>query len=121
MVKKRKNNHAVIIISTFPDEDSAFSAAKKLVTRKLCACVSLTKIRSVYSWKGELEDQPEFMALFKTTKQSSKKLQLAIADLHPYQVPEIIELKLTEVSKSYLSWLIKESADGIAKKRNYAA
>ena len=111
----------VIILSTFPSEEAAADVAKRVVSAKLCACVNFTHIRSVYSWKGKLEDQQEYVALFKTTAKSAKKLKAEIARLHPYEVPEIVELKMADVSKPYLSWLLSESsADGVPKKRHDA-
>jgi uncharacterized protein involved in tolerance to divalent cations len=38
-----------IITATFPDKDSAKSAAKLLVEKNLAACVQLLPIESVYS------------------------------------------------------------------------
>ncbi len=111
---------ATIILSTFPSERAATIVAKNLIDNKLCACVNFTRIRSIYTWKGKLEDQQEFIALFKATKNSSEKLKSAIASMHPYEVPEIIELRISDVSKSYMSWLSTESANGIAKKRHNA-
>ncbi len=113
-------SRAVIILSTFPSEESAAGVAKKVVGSRLCACVNFTEIRSIYSWKGNMEDQQEFIALFKTTKRSSEKLKAAIANLHPYDVPEIIELKTSDVSKPYMSWLA-ESTNRVAKKRHNTA
>ena len=107
---------AIIILSTFPNENSIVDVGSTLVARGLCACVNFTKIRSIYSWRGRLEDQHEFIALFKTTAKSAKKLKAEIARLHPYEVPEIVELEMSDVSKPYLSWLV-ESTDGVAKKR----
>lgn len=109
-----------IIVSTFPSEESVAEVASKVVARRLCACVNFTKIRSIYSWRGELEDQHEFIALFKTTAKSAGKLKVEIASLHPYEVPEIVELKISDVSKPYLAWLAK-STDGVAKKRHNPA
>ncbi len=109
-----------IILSTFPSEESIADVANRVVERRLCACVNFTRIRSIYSWGGKLEDQQEFIALFKTTPRSAKKLKAEIARLHPYKVPEIVELKMGGVSKPYLSWLV-ESADGIPKKRHDTA
>lgn len=110
----------IIILSTFPSEESVADIAKQIVGGKLCACVNFTKVRSIYSWRGKLEDQAEFIALFKTTAKSVRKLKTEIARLHPYEVPEIVELEMADVSKSYLSWLV-ESTDGVAKKRHDAA
>ncbi len=112
-------SRGTIILSTFPSEESVADVADKVIRNKLCACVNFAKVRSIYSWRGKMEDQPEFIALFKTTTNSARKLKAEIARLHPYEVPEIVELKMSDVSKSYLSWLV-ESTDGVAKKRHNA-
>ncbi|HXV46640.1 MAG TPA: divalent-cation tolerance protein CutA [Nitrososphaera sp.] len=109
-----------IILSTFPNEKSVADVASKVVAGKLCACVNFTQVRSIYSWRGRMEDQKEFIALFKTTAKSAKKLKAEITRLHPYEVPEIVELKMQDVSRSYLSWLA-ESTDGVPEKRHNAA
>jgi periplasmic divalent cation tolerance protein len=113
-------SRGTIILSTFPSEESAAGIASKVVAGRLCACVNFAKIRSIYAWQGKVEDQEEFIALFKTTAKSAKRLKAEIAKLHPYDVPEIVELKMADVSKSYLSWLV-ESTDGVAKKRHDSA
>jgi periplasmic divalent cation tolerance protein len=112
---------AIIILSTFPNERAVATVAKKLIDRKLCGCVNFTRIRSIYAWKGKLKEQQEFLALFKSTMRSSRKLKTAIASMHPYEVPEIMELKISDVSNSYLSWLAAGSTNAVAKKRHDAA
>ena len=112
-------SRGTFILSTFPNEESVADVADKVVRSKLCACVNFTRIRSIYSWQGKVEDQQEFIALFKTTSKFAKMLEAEIAKLHPYKVPEIVQLKLEDVSTPYLSWLV-ESTDGISKKRHNA-
>jgi periplasmic divalent cation tolerance protein len=108
MVRQKKKQHGVLIISTYPDEESVVKVAKMLVAdKKLCACVNFAKVRSLYSWKNKLEDQEEFIALFKTTNLAVNKLKFEIKNSHPYEVPEIVELKMSDVSKGYLSWMIE--------------
>ena len=108
MTVKQKRQSGIIIISTFPDQESILKIAKDLiVNKKLCACINLTKTRSLYLWKDTLEDQEEFIAFFKTTKLSADKLKSEIKKMHPYEVPEIVELKMNVVSKSYMSWMIE--------------
>jgi periplasmic divalent cation tolerance protein len=114
-------NTGVIILSTFPSEELAAEVAKHVVSAKLCACVNFTQIRSIYSWNGKVEDQNEFIALFKTTSKAAKKLKAEITRLHPYEVPEIVELKMSNVSKPYLSWLVVESTYRVTKKRHNAS
>lgn len=105
-----KDKHVgIIIISTFPDEKSAISVAERLIKKKLCACVNLTKVRSLYSWNNKLEDHEEYLALFKSTSSASDELKSNIERAHPYEVPEIVELKMNKVSSSYMSWLAKST------------
>jgi periplasmic divalent cation tolerance protein len=107
MIREKKMQHGVLIISTYPDEESVVKVAKMLVAnKKLCACVNFVKVRSLYSWKNKLEDQEEFIALFKTTNLTANKLKFEINNTHPYEIPEIVELKMKDVSKAYLSWMI---------------
>lgn len=114
------NAGAVIVVSTFSDEATAADVGKRMVEQGLAACVNFTKVRSIYAWKGKLEDQQECLALFKTTAMSAKKLKEELAKVHPYDVPEIIEIKASDVSKPYLSWLV-DSTERVAKKRHHAA
>ena len=96
----------VILISTFPDKKTITKIANQLVKKKLVACVNITKISSVYSWKGKIENQSEYLALFKTTKTKLRSLKKELEKLHPYDVPEIVEINPISVNKPYLKWLV---------------
>jgi len=95
----------VIIVSTFPDKKTITKIANQLVTKKLVACVNITKISSVYTWKGKIENQSEYLGLFKTTKKNSESLKRELQKLHPYDVPEIAEINPTSINQPYLKWL----------------
>ena len=96
----------VIIISTFPSKQSVTSIAKLLVKKKLVACVNITKISSVYTWEEKIENRGEYLALFKTTKKNQLTLKKELKKLHPYDVPEIAEININSINKSYLDWLV---------------
>ena len=96
----------VVIVSTFPSKQSVTNIANKLVKKKLAACVNITKISSVYTWKGKVENQNEYLALFKTTKKSQSTLKKELKKLHPYDVPEIAEINVESINKSYMKWLV---------------
>lgn len=100
---------AMIIISTYPDRKSVLKTVNVVVKKQLAACVNFTKINSVYMWKGKMEKTEEFMALFKTTTKASSSLKVEIKKLHPYQVPEIAEIKINSINKSYFDWLIQST------------
>ena len=109
----------IILVSTYPDKKSISKIAHAVVELKLAACVNYTKINSIYSWKDKIEDVEEFLALFKTTEKSKQQLKKEIAKSHPYDVPEIIELKMDDVNIPYLKWLKESTLGGKPKKRNH--
>jgi len=64
----------VVIISTYPDKKSISKIAREFVKNKIVACVNISKISSIYSWKGKVEDTSEYIAIFKTTTKNKKLL-----------------------------------------------
>ena len=99
----------IIIISTYPNKKSITKIANELVQNKIVACVNITKISSIYSWQGKIENASEYLALFKTTQKNKKSLKEKIKASHPYDVPEIAEINITSINKSYLKWLVEST------------
>ena len=98
-----------MIISTYPNKKSILKIANVLVKNKTIACVNISKIDSVYSWNGKIQNLPEYLAIFKTITKNKTKLKKVIAETHPYDVPEIAEIDVTSINKSYLNWLIEST------------
>lgn len=94
-----------IVITTCPDGMSAEKIANESIKARLASCVNITKVRSIYVWKGKIEDAEEFLMLFKTTEKGVEKLKDFIKKNHPYEVPEIVEIAPEYVDSNYLSWL----------------
>ena len=99
----------IIIISTYPNKNSINKIANKLVEDKIIACVNITKISSIYSWQGKIKNTSEYLALFKTTQKNKKSLKEKIKATHPYEIPEIAEINITSINKSYLKWLVEST------------
>jgi len=99
----------VIIISTYPDKKSILKIANDLVKNKTVACVNFLKISSIYSWDGKIENTSEYLAIFKTLTKNKTLLKKKIKETHPYDVPEIAEIDITSINKSYLNWLINST------------
>jgi periplasmic divalent cation tolerance protein len=95
-----------IIISTYPSKKSISKIANDFVKNKIVACVNISKISSIYSWNGKIENTSEYLAIFKTTTKNKKLLKKKILETHPYDIPEIVEITVTSINKSYLNWLI---------------
>ncbi|MEK6908230.1 MAG: divalent-cation tolerance protein CutA [Thermoproteota archaeon] len=99
----------IIIVSTYPNKKSITKIANELVQNKIAACVNITKISSIYSWQGKIENASEYLALFKTTQKNKKSLKEKIKASHPYDIPEIAEINITSINKSYLKWLVEST------------
>ncbi len=95
-----------MIVSTYPNKKSISKIANNLVQEKLVACVNMTKISSVYSWNGKIENADEFLAIFKTTQKNKAKVKNEIKITHPYKVPEIAEIQINSINKPYLDWMV---------------
>ncbi len=100
-----------LFLVTVPNIDEGQKIARNLVESKLVACVNIIKnISSIYRWKGEIEEDSEHLLLIKTTEEKSDLLIQKINEIHSYENPECIGLKIEKGSKKYLNW-IKDVVD----------
>jgi periplasmic divalent cation tolerance protein len=99
----------VVIISTYPNKKSITKIANELVKNNIVACVNISKISSIYSWNGKVENTAEFLVLFKTTTKNKILLKKKIKETHPYDIPEIVEVDIISINKSYLNWLVEST------------
>ena len=77
----------------------------KILKLKLAACASKINIDSKFWWKGKIDEEKECLIIFKTREELIRKLFEKIKEIHPYEVPEIIEVKVEKVYDKYLEWL----------------
>jgi periplasmic divalent cation tolerance protein len=97
---------AIVVLTTAPNIEEAEILAEKIVEAKLAACVQvLPQMKSFYFWEGAIRREPEHLLLIKTLPEKYEALQSFILENHSYDVPEIVALKASEVSESYLGWL----------------
>ncbi|HKD84855.1 MAG TPA: divalent-cation tolerance protein CutA [Terriglobales bacterium] len=105
--------NARIVLTTVGLRDAAEKLAQQLVERRLAACVNLVgPIRSIYRWKQKVQNEQEYLLLIKTTTDHAAQLQSAFKELHPYEVPECVQLPIVGGSDDYLAWLAAEVSSG---------
>jgi periplasmic divalent cation tolerance protein len=96
----------IVVFSTFPDAETARRIGATIVEEKLAACVNLIpQVESIYRWKGVIETATEVMALIKSTTWKYQLLEARIRELHPYEVPEIISIRLDSGHLEYIRWI----------------
>ena len=101
----------LLVISTAPDAVTAERIARELVTKSLAACANIVPaIRSIYLWKEAVESEGEALMLIKTTTDRFPELLEALLAAHPYELPEVIALPVTDGHHPYLQWVAAMSS-----------
>ena len=97
-----------LFLSTVPNIDEGKKIAKNLVESKLAACVNIiSNIFSIYRWEGEIQEDNEHLLLIKSTEQKSELIIQKIKEIHSYEEPECIAIKIESGSETYLEWIKK--------------
>ncbi|MFU8781353.1 MAG: divalent-cation tolerance protein CutA [Kiritimatiellia bacterium] len=96
---------ACMVMTTFPDEDSARRVVEKLLDDRLAGCIQTLPVSSSYRWQGKIHHEGETLALIKTTTDRYSSVECLIRQMHPYEVPEVICLPITAGLPDYFAWL----------------
>ena len=78
--------------------------AAQLLEQRLAACIALQPQQSLYHWQGRIEKDSEVQLVIKTNAERLEALEIALHQLHSYDVPEWIVLS-GQCSEAYGSWL----------------
>ncbi len=101
----------LLVITNCPDEESANAIALAAVEARLVACVNiLPRVQSLYRWQGKVESAFEIPLFFKLTAATYAELETLIRQHHPYELPEIIALPVSQGLPGYLAWVVAETA-----------
>lgn len=97
----------VVILTTFDSSFDPAPVARDLVDRKLAACVNIVeRVRSIYRWKGSVQDEREHLLVIKTVEEKVVPLRDLLFAQHPYEVPEFIVMRVDDTSAAWRQWLI---------------
>ena len=96
----------LMVFTTFANVEDAARVVRTLVEERLIACGNLLPgARSLYRWEGAVADRPEVMVLMKTRKQDWAAMMSRLHELHPYQTPECIAIRIAAGAPAYMAWL----------------
>jgi periplasmic divalent cation tolerance protein len=103
----------LVALTTVATAEDAERLACALVERRLAACVNVVPgVVSHYRWKGELQRDQERLLVIKTRAQRLDALRAALAELHPYELPELVALEIAAGHAPYLAWLDDSVREG---------
>ena len=97
----------VLVLTTVAKKSDASRLATALVREGLAACVNiLSPVESLYTWKGKIQSEREWILLMKTTAGVYPLLETRLKRIHPYECPEVIGIGIDRIEKSYAKWLL---------------
>jgi len=98
-----------LVLTTAPSAEVAETVVERLLEGGLIACANMVPgVRSLYRWQGQIRRDDEVLVLMKSTGAAYDRLEAALAEMHPYDVPEIVAVPLSEGLAPYLSWVMAE-------------
>jgi periplasmic divalent cation tolerance protein len=101
---------AVLVTCACPDAAVAEALARRLVERRLAACVQVVPgVVSTYRWEGAIERSDEVLLLAKTWDDRLDALTAELGGRHPYAVPEIMAVPAAGGLAAYLDWVHAET------------
>ena len=101
----------IIIYTTLPKRRKARQLAKALLRERLIACANIFKIESIYRWKGELEEAGEYGLLAETRAELYPRVEKRIKELHPYELPAVVSIPMSNGSKEFFKWIMSETSE----------
>lgn len=94
----------VLVMVTFPDNDSAKSMIEKVLEQRLAACILDMEVNSSYIWENQNQQEREVLVLFKTNQTNFEQLEQYISSNHPYDVPAILKIDAS-ANQDYQKWI----------------
>ncbi len=104
---------AVLLYTTWPSVVEAEAAGRKIVERRLAACVNiLPGMISHYWWRGAVERAEETVMIVKTRASLAEAVGAAVKEMHTYETPAIMVLPVESLDPGYHAWIVAVSGGG---------
>ena len=99
-----------VVYTTIDSEQDARKIARILVEEQIVACVTIIpNAESIYRWKGNIEEEKEFILLAKTVDKNVTKAIKRIKEFHTYELPDVIALPVTAGLEEYIEYVDRET------------
>jgi len=94
----------IVIYITHKNQEEAEKVVSHLLQKKLIACANFFPIKSMYWWKGNIENGNEIVSLLKTKDNLFEQIQQEVKQIHPYETPCILKIPAS-ANEEYESWI----------------
>ena len=102
-----------VVVASVPDHEVGRRLARALLQERLIACANLVGgVTSLYRWEGEVQEEGESLVVMKTRAALVPRLVARIPELHPYELPEVLALRVDDGLPAYCRWVLDETVAG---------
>jgi periplasmic divalent cation tolerance protein len=98
------SEHGLVLV-TCGEAGEARRIARRLVEAGLAAGVQTLPIESIYTWRGEIVEDSEWLLIIKTRTDRFAAIESEVIGMHSYQVPPVMMIEMTAASGPYLEWI----------------
>jgi periplasmic divalent cation tolerance protein len=100
------------VVVTAADPEWLAGFTRTLVEERLAACGHvISPIRSIYRWEGAVHDESEARVALHTRRALVPAVIERTQELHPYDIPCVIALSLSDGDPEYVRWIVDETRD----------
>lgn len=101
-----------LVLTTVPNRETGERIVRTLVGERLAACGNLLPgVTSIFRWEGAVQEEEEVLVLLKTRGGAVERLLGRVAELHPYDVPEVLSLPVGAGLPAYCGWVVAETEE----------
>lgn len=98
----------IILYVTYSNEKEAEKIVSHLINKKLISCANLFSVKSLYSWKGKVENSKEIVSIIKTKRSNWRMVESEIKKMHSYEIPCILKIG-AKSNKEFEKWVKSET------------
>lgn len=102
---------AALVVITCGSHDEARVIARHLVEAGLGAGVQIVPVESIYTWKGEIVEDEEWLLICKTTSGRYEQIETAVRATHSYEVVPIYMVEMASTGGPYGKWIEEVTAE----------
>ena len=107
------NAEIAVVLASVPDLEVGRRLARTLLQERLIACANLVPgVTSLYRWEGAVQEEDESLVVMKTRSELVPRLIARIPELHPYELPEVLALRVADGLPAYCRWVLDETGGG---------
>jgi periplasmic divalent cation tolerance protein len=103
----KRSDQMALLYCPCPNVGEAKRLGHRLLDAGLAGCINiLPSMVSLYDWEGAREESAEAVLIAKTSAGKAAEARAFLEREHPYDLPAVLTLNLSDVNAGYRDWLL---------------